>query len=148
MSEDDSAPDLAPPASVPELAGRMADDVSQLEKELTEVDLLIDQARTEAGRHETRRSAVADKLAAATKAATDAGEPLEPDLSADLNGQLVLLTKRAALMESQVDVLEGKRRTLGRYRDGLAGHLEALAAFGDVPARGPSSRRCRANPAG
>ncbi len=96
MSEDDSAPDLAPPASVPELAGRMADDVSQLEKELTEVDLLIDQARTEAGRHETRRSAVADKLAAATKAATDAGEPLEPALSADLNGQLVLLTKRAA----------------------------------------------------
>ena len=117
----------------------MADEVTQLEKELTEVDLLIEQARTEAGRHETRRAAMADKLTAATKAATDAGEPLEPALSADLNGQLVTLTKRAALMESQVDVLEGKRRTLGRYRDGLAGHLEALGAFGDVPLLGTSS---------
>ncbi|MBA3235856.1 MAG: hypothetical protein H0T59_07685 [Chloroflexi bacterium] len=139
MSEDEGAPDFARPASVPELAGRMAVEVSQLEKELTEVDLLIDQARTEAGRHDARRVAVADKLAAATKAATDAGEGLEADLAADLNGQLVMLTKRAALMESQVDVLEGKRRTLRRYRDGLAGHLESLAALGDVPAMGSSA---------
>ena len=36
-------------------------------------------------------------------------------------------------MESQVDVLEGKRRALGRYRDALATYVEALTAFGDVP---------------
>jgi hypothetical protein len=36
-------------------------------------------------------------------------------------------------MESQVDVLEGKRRALGRYRDALASYGEALTAFGDVP---------------
>ena len=58
---------------------------------------------------------------------------LEPTVAADLNTQLVLLTKRAALMESQVDVLEGKRRALTRYRDTLAMYLEALTAFGDVP---------------
>ena len=45
----------------------------------------------------------------------------------------MLLTKRAALMESQVDVLEGKRRALDRYRDALATYAEALTAFGDVP---------------
>ena len=46
--------------------------------------------------------------------------PLDPAVAADLNAQLVLLTKRAALMESQVEVLEGKRRALGRYREALA----------------------------
>ncbi len=67
------------------------------------------------------------------QAATSAGTTLDPAIAADLNAQLVLLTKRAALMESQVDVLEGKRRALGRYRDALAAYVEALGAFGDVP---------------
>ena len=53
---------------------------------------------------------------------TSAGTTVEPSVAADLNTQLVLLTKRAALMESQVDVLEGKRRALGRYRDALAAY--------------------------
>ncbi len=48
------------------------------------------------------------------------GPTLDPTAAADLNAQLVLVTQRAALMESQVDVLEGKRRALGRYRDALA----------------------------
>jgi hypothetical protein len=74
-----------------------------------------------------------DKLSAATAAATAAGGSLDPAVVADLNTQLVLLTKRAALMESQVDVLEGKRRALKRFRDALAMYTEALTAFGDVP---------------
>ena len=111
----------------------MADELAHLEAELVEVDLLIAQAKTEATRHETRRTAAADKLATATAAAASAGVSIEPGVAADLNTQLVLLTKRAALMESQVDVLEGKRRALGRYRDTLATYLEALGAFGDVP---------------
>ena len=110
----------------------MADELAHLEAELVEVDLLIAQAKTEATRHETRRTAAADKLATATSAAASAGVSIEPGVAADLNTQLVLLTKRAALMESQVDVLEGKRRALGRYRDTLATYLEALGAFGDV----------------
>ena len=111
----------------------MADELAHLEAELVEVDLLIAQAKTEATRHETRRTAAADKLTTATAAAASAGVSIEPGVAADLNTQLVLLTKRAALMESQVDVLEGKRRALGRYRDTLATYLEALGAFGDVP---------------
>ncbi len=49
----------------------------------------------------------------------------------------MLLTKRAALMDSQVDVLEGKQRALARFRDGLAAYAEALAA---VPAPAPADK--------
>ena len=131
----DQAPpqSVTPPASLPELAARMAEELAHLDAELVEVDLLVTQAKTEAARHETRRVAATDKLATATAAAASAGGSLEPGTAADLNAQLVLLTKRAALMESQVDVLDGKRRALGRYRDALATYVEALDAFGDVP---------------
>jgi two-component system, NarL family, sensor histidine kinase DegS len=129
----DIAPSPTPPASLPELSGQMADELARLEKELGEVDLLIEQARTEAARHETRRVAAAEKLSAATATAASAGTTVDAAVAADLNTQLVLLTKRAALMESQVDVLEGKRRALNRYREALAGYTEALSAFGDVP---------------
>jgi two-component system sensor histidine kinase DegS len=135
----DIAPASAPPASLSELSARMADELAHLESELGEVDLLIAQAKTEAGRHETRRVAAVDKMAATTTAATSAGASIAPNVAADLNTQLVLLTKRAALMESQVDVLEGKRRALGRYRDAVAGYVEALTAFGDMPARRPAT---------
>jgi two-component system sensor histidine kinase DegS len=111
----------------------MADELAQLESELSEVELLVEQARTEASRHETRRVTAGEKLSSATAAAASAGGSLEPAVAADLNTQLVLLTKRAALMESQVDILEGKRRALKRYRDTLAVYVEALTAFGDVP---------------
>ncbi len=122
MTELAAAP---PPTTLPELSARMADELARLDKELGEVDLLIAQATTEASRHEGRRVAGADKLAAAT-AAQNASGAVDPTVTADLNTQLVLLTKRAALMESQVEVLEGKRRALwplpriaGRLRRGL-----------------------------
>ncbi len=129
----DIAPAPPPPATLPELSGRMAEELTQLDRELVEVDLLIAQARTEATRHEARRAAAGEKLTTATATATSAGTTLDPIVAADLNAQLVLLTKRAALMESQVDVLEGKRRALGRYRDAMAVYAEALEGFGDVP---------------
>ena len=129
----DIAPAPPPPTSLPELSERMAEETTHLDSELVEVDLLIAQARTEATRHEARRASAAEKLATATASATSAGTTLDPSVAADLNAQLVLLTKRAALMESQVDVLEGKRRALGRFRDGLAAYVEALQGFGDVP---------------
>ena len=135
----DVAPSPPLPTSLPELVGRMAEERARLDAELDEIDLLITQAKTEANRHEGRRVATSDKLAAATASAESAGTTLDPTVAADLNTQLVLLTKRAALMESQVDVLEGKRRALNRYRDALVVYLEALESFGDVaiPARSP-----------
>jgi two-component system sensor histidine kinase DegS len=124
------------PASVPELAARMAEETVRLDKELTEVELLIAQARTEATRHETRRAAAAEKLTAALVAATARGEP--PADMTELNAQLVLLTKRAALMETQVDVLEGKQRALTRFRDAVAGYAGELAAVPEASA-GPGT---------
>ena len=133
----DVAPSPPLPTSLPELVGRMAEERARLDAELDEIDLLIAQAKTEATRHEGRRVATSDKLAAATATAESSGTPIEPGVVADMNTQLVLLTKRAALMESQVDVLEGKRRALGRYRDALIAYVDALGSFGDVaiPAR-------------
>ncbi len=142
----DVAPALPPPTSLPELSGRMAEELIQLENELAEVDLLIAQARTEATRHESRRAAAAEKLTTATTAATSAGGTLDPAVAADLNAQLVLLTKRAALMESQVDVLEGKRRALARFHDAIGMYGDALGTFGNVPIppRAPKSAAVKA----
>ena len=127
------APSEAPPETLPEFSRRMADDLASLDNELAEIDLLIVQATTEAGRHEGRRVAGGEKIEAANTAAESAGTTIDPALAADLNAQLVQLTRRAALMATQVEVLEGKRRVLGRYRDSLAAYIEALAAIGDVP---------------
>ncbi len=122
-------------ASLPELAARMSEEAVRLDKELGEVELLISQARTEATRHEARRATAADKLAAGQPAvAAGGGPPLD---TTELNTQLVLLTKRAALMESQVDVLEGKQRALRRFRDAIAGYAEAIEA---LPQAAPEAR--------
>lgn len=130
----------APSETIADLGGlvtRLGDDLVVLDAELTEVDLLVDQARTEASRHEARRVAAAEKFAA-----------LAPDGDAkqrmDLTSNLVTLTKRAALMESQVDVLEGKRRALGRYRVALASYLEAASGLDPATPLGSSDL---ANPA-
>ena len=66
-------------ATLPELSGQMADELARLEAELGEVDLLVEQARMEAGRHETRRVAAVEKLSTATAAAERAGTTLEPE---------------------------------------------------------------------
>jgi len=89
------------------LRSRLAADGAALDRELAEIDLLVSQARTEAGRHEARRAQLAEK----------GGEP----------EQLLTLTRRAAVMEAQVDVLEGKRKSLGRYREALRDYESALA---------------------
>ncbi len=112
----------APAATLGDLSGRLKDDLVTLDGELREVDTLVTQARAEATRHEGRRVAAAEKFSALTPE----GDPKE---RLDLTASLVTLTKRAALMESQVDVLEGKRRALARYRDGLVEYLAAMGAL-------------------
>jgi two-component system sensor histidine kinase DegS len=112
----------APAATLGDLSGRLADDLVKLDGELGEVDQLVTQAKAEATRHEGRRVAAAEKFAALTPEG-DAKERL------DQTASLVTLTKRAALMESQVDVLEGKRRALARYRDALVEYLGAIGGL-------------------
>ncbi len=125
MSEESAA---APATTVEELASRLADDLLKLDAELGEVDQLISQAKAESARHEGRRSAAADKVEALTVDG-DAKERLDQTTS------LLTLTRRAALMDTQVDVLEGKRRALARYRDGVAAYIGVLS--GIDPASAP-----------
>jgi two-component system sensor histidine kinase DegS len=108
---------VAPPPETVALPERLAGDLAAVDKELAEIDLLVAQATAEAGRHEARRAQAAEKV---TK-----------DGGAEQYEQLLTLTKRAALMETQVEVLDGKKRALTRYRDALAEYVEASKAEPD-----------------
>ena len=110
------------------LSGRLARDISALDGELTEIEMLVAQAQSEATRHEQRRVQTTEKIAT--------GVNLPPTDLAALNTQLVSLTRRAAVMEAQVDVLEGKRKTLARYRDSLIALGEEFGAAVPVGADG------------
>ena len=122
-------PATRPASGVEALSSRLADDLLTLDKELGEIDLLISQATAEAGRHETRRAAAADKLAGLSEHA-DVKDRIEQA------NALITLTKRASLMETQVEVLDGKRRALARYRDATADYLRALEGVDPTAASG------------
>ena len=114
------------------LVAALDGEVEGLERELSEIELLAGQARSESVRHEQKRAHLADKLVALTAApASDRAEV------ADQNAQLITLTKRAAMMDAQIEVLQGKQKVLLRYRDSLA-HLrgEVAPLLGIDPPRG------------
>jgi two-component system sensor histidine kinase DegS len=115
--------------------GALASELAALDLELGEIDMLVNQARVEAGRHEQKRAQAEDKLGTLVSAKA------EPKDVVELTTQLIGLTRRAALMEAQVEVLEGKRKTLGRFRDSLASHSEAIA-------RGPLAGAATGGPNG
>ena len=121
----------APPGSPADLAERVERDVASLETELAEIDLLIQQATAESERHESKRAAMAARIAAVR-----AGDRVDPVEQAEQTAQLVNLTKRATVMESQVDVLKGKVKVLHRHHDALAAlasDLRQLPDGGSVP---------------
>jgi signal transduction histidine kinase len=108
-----------------ELAARLLHEAESLQGEVDEIDLLISQARSEAQRHESRRQAAAEKLASASgSGGKEAKEVVE------LANQLVSVARKAALMEAQIDLLEGKRKSSGRLRDLLKSHADEIAAIG------------------
>jgi two-component system sensor histidine kinase DegS len=136
---------LSPPegsGSTGTLAETLDRELEGLARELAEIEMLVGQSRTEAGRHEQKRAQAAERLAA-----LGAGAP--PADLAEANAQLVTLTRRAAVMESQLDVLAGKQKTLERYRDGLARVRDAVGASpGDAGAPVATPPAAAANAAG
>ncbi len=122
-----------------DFADRIGFELTTLDSELAEIDLLIQQARSEADRHEMKRSQTADRVATLRSSTT----PNQADL-AEATTQLVQLTRRAVMMESQVDVLQGKQKALGRYHEALERYgalLRDVAASGgwSAPA-GPAGK--------
>ncbi len=103
----------------PTIEQALAAEIATIDRELGEIELLVSQASAEAARHEQKRAQAADKLTILVDRNADAKEQLE------LSGQIIGLTRRAALMEGQVEVLEGKRKTLARLRESLARHALA-----------------------
>ena len=95
-----------------ELADQLAADAVQLEREINEIDLLVTQARTEAARHESRRATAADKLA-------KLGEGSSVKEAVDLANQVATLTRRAALMDGQLEILEGKKKSIARLHTSI-----------------------------
>jgi two-component system sensor histidine kinase DegS len=117
--------------SASDLATRLAIEAETVKREVDEIDLLINQAKTEAGRHETRRSAASEKLAmAAEKIAAGSGDPKEVT---ELANQLVAIARKAALMEAQIDLLEGKRKSGARLHETITTYAEQAAVVAGLP---------------
>ncbi len=125
-------------AAAADLGTRLGLEIHGLDGELTEIEMLVNQARTEATRHEQKRAQIADKLAGAVS--------LPPEDLAALNAQLVTLTRRASVMEAQVEVLEGKRKTLARSRDVLTAIATEYGAV--VASEASGAPRLTAGPGG
>lgn len=106
--------DRAMLAAIEAIRVGIGQDLDGLTREIDEIDLLARQAAAEAERHEERRARSEERVGG-----------LEKDPRADV-GELrearqLLLTqsRRATLFEAQQQLLEGKQRTLGRFRDRL-----------------------------
>lgn len=102
----------ARPLTLAELAARAEEEAQRIDRELEEIDLLLQQARIEAARYEQRRAQQVEKIAT-----LEGRRQPNPTELQEATQQLVTLTRRGALMEAQIDVLEGKQRVLARFRD-------------------------------
>lgn len=120
MTADEPAADLQP-----RLAAELADEAGRLGKELDEIELLIGQARNEAARHDARRATAEQRLTELQQARRE----VSADDFAQALASLLTATRRAALMEGQIDVLEGKQKTVVRMRDRIADLAQQLGAL-------------------
>jgi hypothetical protein len=124
----------AEPVTLADLAVHVEAEAGRLDRELSEIDLLVEQARREASRHEQKRAQTAERYTAADPTRHEGA-----GMGREQIEQLMTLTKRASLMEAQVAILEGKQKTLTRYRDAmrdLAEKLDNVSLVGPADAPG------------
>ena len=88
------------PLPLVEVAERARREVDLLTREIEEIEMLTQQARTDATRQETKRSQTVDKLKTSSDYDTESGE-------GQRTAQQIALARRSATMEAQVDILEG-----------------------------------------
>ena len=103
-------PDAGAPVTLAETLDR---ELEGLDRELTEIEMLVGQARTEAGRHEQKRAQAAERLAGL-------GASTSPADLAEANVQLVTLTRRAAVMETRWMCWRASRRRWSATATGCA----------------------------
>ncbi|TAL09587.1 MAG: hypothetical protein EPO00_05690, partial [Chloroflexota bacterium] len=112
-----------------DIADQLLEDAAALDREIAEIDMLVAQARTEAGHHGSRRSVAADKL-------TKLAETASTQEVMDLATQVVTLTRRSALMDAQLEILEGKRRSIARLQETIRAAAEKVQAASAEPGDG------------
>jgi two-component system, NarL family, sensor histidine kinase DegS len=101
------------PGDMELLRAGMVEEIAALDRELEEIGLLARQAHSELERHEARRHKGEERVTALERDGQDAAELREA------RSQLLTLTRRALLFDAQQEVLEGKHKTLQRFRDRL-----------------------------
>jgi len=124
--------------SATDFALSLADEAVAVRSEVDEIDLLINQAKTESARHETRRSGAAEKLGMASERAAAGGNAAGKEL-VDLANQLVTIARKAALMEAQIDLLEGKRKSAMRLAELLDAKAEQAKRVAGMPSAAEAS---------
>ncbi|HEY4228398.1 MAG TPA: histidine kinase [Candidatus Limnocylindrales bacterium] len=122
-------------SSAADLATLLTAEAAALRDEVGEIELLINQAKTEASRHEARRTAAAEKLAMAAERLGTGGN-VTPKEVTELANQLVAVARRAALMEAQVDLLEGKRKSAARLHEAIVTHAAQARALAGLDNQG------------
>ncbi|HEY7025885.1 MAG TPA: histidine kinase [Candidatus Limnocylindrales bacterium] len=98
-------------------------DQQQLQRELEEIDLLLRQAATEAERHEARRVQAEQRVGQ-----LEADPATPPEALAEARVLVLTQTRRATLMQAQLDVLGGKQRALQRFMDRINSALPVVRA--------------------
>jgi two-component system sensor histidine kinase DegS len=117
------------PLPLVEVAERARREVDLLTREIEEIEMLTQQARTDATRQETKRSQTVDKLKTSSDYDTESGE-------GQRTAQQIALARRSATMEAQVDILEGKLKILTRFRESLrhySAELDRASMGGAMP---------------
>lgn len=139
MSTEPSGSVDMPPAaeisSAADLATLLTAEAAALRDEVGEIELLINQAKTEASRHEARRKAAEEKLAIGAERLGTGGNVTPKEVN-ELANQLVAVARRAALMEAQVDLLEGKRKSAARLHEAIVTHAAQARALAGLPNQG------------
>ena len=129
-----TTPGTSPETPGSALGARLHADLATLDRELVEIDMLVGQARTEAARHEQKRVQAAERIGAGVP-----DKRADPREVAEAWSSLVTMTRRAVLMEAQVDLLDGKRKALARHRAAIADVLAAIEQLAEEPAADPAA---------
>jgi two-component system sensor histidine kinase DegS len=113
-----------PQGGVGRLRSELEGDITKIEREISEIDQLMEQVLIEIGRHETRR----ERIGAQLEALEQLAEP-DPDEIREARNDLMSITRRELLFDSQRQVLEGKHRVLARFLQRLVEIDNSLATM-------------------